>query len=163
MNSFSSILRSELGLRSRKKISAISTFGCPITRTQSWTKKKVISISHRTSFRLYQNQEAYSDRSWNVLHISAYSNYGSKRDRIVQKARARIYLFFSDEKMDRYLAICILGLGLIMLIAPLWILAFLGELVPRLAVISAFVLLFVVLLSFTTVAKPFESLAAAAA
>ena len=71
--------------------------------------------------------------------------------------------FFSDKKMDQFLTVCILILGLIMLIAPLWILAFLEELVPRLAVISAFIVLFVVLLSFATVAKPFESLAAAAA
>ena len=72
-------------------------------------------------------------------------------------------LYFSDEKIDYFVATIIMGLGLIMLIAPLWILAFLEGLVPRLGVISAFIVLFAALLSITTVAKPFESLAAAAA
>ena len=71
--------------------------------------------------------------------------------------------YFSDEKIDHFVATVIMGLGLIMLIAPLWILAFLEGLVPRLGVISAFIVLFTALLSVTTVAKPFESLAAAAA
>ena len=71
--------------------------------------------------------------------------------------------YFSDEKIDHFVATMIMGLGLIMLIAPLWILAFLEGLVPRLGVISAFIVLFTALLSVTTVAKPFESLAAAAA
>ena len=71
--------------------------------------------------------------------------------------------YFSDEKIDRFIATFIMVLGLIMLIAPLWILAFLEGLVQRLGVISAFIVLFVALISVTTVAKPFESLAAAAA
>ena len=71
--------------------------------------------------------------------------------------------YFSDEKIDHFIATFIMVLGLIMLIAPLWILAFLGGLVQRLGVISAFIVLFVALISVTTVAKPFESLAAAAA
>lgn len=71
--------------------------------------------------------------------------------------------YISDEKIDRFIAIFIMTLGLIMLIAPLWILAFLGGLVQRLGVISTFIGLFVALVSVTTVAKPFESLAAAAA
>ena len=72
-------------------------------------------------------------------------------------------LYFSDEKIDRFIATFIMVLGLIMLVAPLWILAFLGGLVQRLGVISAFIVLFVALISVTTVAKPFEILAAAAA
>ena len=71
--------------------------------------------------------------------------------------------YISDRKIDSFIATFIISLGLIMLIAPLWILAFLGGLVQRLGVISAFIVLFVALVSITTVAKPFESLAAAAA
>lgn len=71
--------------------------------------------------------------------------------------------YISDEKIDRFIATFIMTLGLIMLIAPLWILAFPGGLIQRLGVISAFIVLFVALVSVTTVAKPFESLAAAAA
>lgn len=71
--------------------------------------------------------------------------------------------YISDEKIDSFIATFIMTLGLLMLIAPLWILAFLGGLVQRLGIISAFIVLFVALISLTTVAKPFESLAAAAA
>ena len=70
--------------------------------------------------------------------------------------------YFSDEKVG-FVATVIMAFGLIMLIAPLWILAFLEGLTRRLGVISAFIVLFTTLLSVTTVAKPFESLAAAAA
>ncbi len=69
----------------------------------------------------------------------------------------------SDKKIDRFIAALIMILGLAMLIAPLWILAFLGGIAQRLSVISAFIVLFVALVSVATVAKPFESLAAAAA
>ena len=71
--------------------------------------------------------------------------------------------YYLDKKIDRFITTFIMGLGLVMLIAPLWILAFVGGSVQRLGVISAFIVLFVALISVTTVAKPFESLAAAAA
>ena len=61
--------------------------------------------------------------------------------------------YFSDEKIDRFIVALIMSLGPIMLIAPLWILAFLGGLTARLAVISAFIVLFVALLSVITGAK----------
>ena len=71
--------------------------------------------------------------------------------------------YIADKKIDRFITGFIMTVGLAMLIAPLWILFFLEGLVQRLAVISAFIVLFVTLVSVTTVAKPFESLAAAAA
>ncbi|KAF2107349.1 hypothetical protein BDV96DRAFT_506545, partial [Lophiotrema nucula] len=54
-------------------------------------------------------------------------------------------------------------LGMIMLIAPLWILAFVDHIVNRLAVITTFLVFFLCLVTFTTAAKPFESLGATAA
>ena len=71
--------------------------------------------------------------------------------------------YSSDKKIDRVISVLIMLLGLAMLVTPLWILAFVGDLVTRLGVICAFIVLFVVLVSVTAVAKPFESLAAAAA
>ena len=71
--------------------------------------------------------------------------------------------YSSDKRIDRVVATIIMILGVIMLIAPLWILAFVGDLAKRLGVICAFILLFVALVSVTTIAKPFETLAAAAA
>ena len=71
--------------------------------------------------------------------------------------------YISDARIDHFVTVFIISIGLIMLIAPLWILTYLGGLARRLAVISAFIVLFVIVISWTTVAKPFESLAAAAA
>ena len=71
--------------------------------------------------------------------------------------------YSSDEKIDRFVNIVILLLGAFMLISPLWILQYASRITDRLGVITIFIVLFLGLLSFTTVAKPFESLAAAAA
>ena len=50
-----------------------------------------------------------------------------------------------------------------MLIGPLWILDAVGTRRAQLEVISVFIVVFLVLVSSITVAKPFESLAATAA
>jgi uncharacterized membrane protein len=71
--------------------------------------------------------------------------------------------YFSDKQIETALAVILTIFGLVMLVAPLWILAFVKQTVPRLAVITAFVVVFLCLVSGTTVAKTFESLAAAAA
>lgn len=97
-------------------------------------------------------------------HFRMLSFWKSKRIESDDTIIKNDYIHYrSDQKIDRFIAIFITFLGIIMLIAPLWVLAFLDGLVRRLSVISSFIVLFVVLLSFTTVARPFESLAAAAA
>lgn len=50
-----------------------------------------------------------------------------------------------------------------MLIGPMWILNSLQNTVYKLAVITAFIFVFLAFLSSTTLAKPFETLAAVAA
>lgn len=69
----------------------------------------------------------------------------------------------SDKRIDRFIATFITVLGIIVLTAPLWILVLMNGLIQKLSVISIFILFFAILLSFTTVARPFESLATAAA
>ncbi|PVH72583.1 hypothetical protein DL98DRAFT_595852 [Cadophora sp. DSE1049] len=54
-------------------------------------------------------------------------------------------------------------LGLFMLIIPIWILKYVHEAAIKLGVISVFVALFLVFVSFATVAKPSETLGATAA
>jgi hypothetical protein len=71
--------------------------------------------------------------------------------------------FFSDRKIDCFITIIITALGTVMLIVPLWVLPNLESLKAKLGTIIAFVVLFLGLVAYTTVAKPFESLAAAAA
>lgn len=61
------------------------------------------------------------------------------------------------------LSFAITSVGILMLVVPLWILAFVHEQTRRLGVITAFVMAFLALISFATLAKPFESLAATAA
>ncbi|KAF1851126.1 uncharacterized protein K460DRAFT_412737 [Cucurbitaria berberidis CBS 394.84] len=71
--------------------------------------------------------------------------------------------YSSDARIDNFIGITITALGMGMLIAPLWALAYVGGMKKRLCIVTGFIVLFLGLLAFTTVAKPFESLAAAAA
>ncbi|KAG8531369.1 uncharacterized protein KY384_002998 [Bacidia gigantensis] len=71
--------------------------------------------------------------------------------------------YTSDKRMESFIAALNLALGVTMLIAPLWILAFLENLVQKLGVIFAFIVLFLTTVSFVTVANTYESLAATAA
>lgn len=71
--------------------------------------------------------------------------------------------YSSDARIDRFIGVTVTLLGLAMLIAPLWTLAYTGTKYKRMSIITGFIVLFLGLLAFTTVAKPFESLAAAAA
>jgi len=71
--------------------------------------------------------------------------------------------YSSDQRIDHFVSAVITLLGVVMIIAPLWILAFIRSISGRLGVITAFVVVFLCLISVTTTARPFESLAAAAA
>lgn len=72
-----------------------------------------------------------------------------------------------DSRVDKLATFLIMLLGLGMLIGPLWWLQHLSAYQPnlqaRLEVITGFLVLFTILLSILTVAKPFEVLAATAA
>jgi hypothetical protein len=71
--------------------------------------------------------------------------------------------YSSDIRIDRSIGVTITILGMAMLIAPLWWLAYTEVMAKRLGIITGFIVLFLGLVAFTTVARPFESLAAAAA
>lgn len=71
--------------------------------------------------------------------------------------------YTSDQRIDTFVDIIIALIGLIMLIVPLWVLAFVTPVVHRLAIITSFVVVFLCFVSFTTIARPFETLGAAAA
>ncbi|KAE9376269.1 hypothetical protein N431DRAFT_479582 [Stipitochalara longipes BDJ] len=74
-----------------------------------------------------------------------------------------IVKLFSDKKLDRFITVIITTLGTLMLIVPLWVLPNLEHVNAKLGIITAFVVVFLGLVAYTTAAKPFESLAAAAA
>jgi hypothetical protein len=69
----------------------------------------------------------------------------------------------SDERIDKVIATSIVVAGLAMLIAPIWILEYVDPVAIKLGVISAFLVIFVLLLGFATTARSFETVAAAAA
>lgn len=71
--------------------------------------------------------------------------------------------YISDKRIERMVTLVVTSVGIMMLVAPLWILAFVQDQVRRLGVITVFVVVFMLLISLATVAKPFESLAATAA
>jgi hypothetical protein len=71
--------------------------------------------------------------------------------------------YHDDSKIDHAVTLIVLTLGVIMIVSPLWILEFVHGSIKRLGIITMYIVLFITLLSVTTVAKPFESLAAAAA
>lgn len=70
---------------------------------------------------------------------------------------------FSDKRMDTFASSVIVGLGIILLLTPLWILFVLQSPALKLAVITAFITTFLIILSFAMVTKPFEALGATAA
>ncbi|OTA97450.1 hypothetical protein M434DRAFT_391911 [Hypoxylon sp. CO27-5] len=69
---------------------------------------------------------------------------------------------FSDKGIDAFGSIAIFIAALVMLIAPLWILQALEDIHSKLAVITSFVVTCLFCLSFGTVGRPFEKLAATA-
>ncbi|KAL5334669.1 hypothetical protein BJX70DRAFT_350980 [Aspergillus crustosus] len=71
--------------------------------------------------------------------------------------------YSSDKRIDRFVTLTTIATGLIMIIAPIWILAYTDPAACKLAVITVFIFLFLTLVSLGTNAKPYESLAATAA
>lgn len=71
--------------------------------------------------------------------------------------------YSSDKRIDRFIAIIVTSIGTVMLIAPLWILQSIGGTNAKLVVITAFILVFLAILSVVTNAKQFETLGATAA
>lgn len=69
----------------------------------------------------------------------------------------------SYDRIDAFVSVVIVVIGLLMLITPLWILGSIAPVKERLAIITAFLMVFLCLVTFTTAARPFESLGAAAA
>ncbi|KAL9033860.1 MAG: hypothetical protein Q9180_005725 [Flavoplaca navasiana] len=75
---------------------------------------------------------------------------------------------YSEEgRIDKFVTCVTIGLGLVMLIAPLWLLQYVYSAEPdmkaRLKIITGFLIAFTIFVSIVAVARPFEVLAATAA
>ncbi|KDN65471.1 hypothetical protein CSUB01_05517 [Colletotrichum sublineola] len=71
--------------------------------------------------------------------------------------------YYNDRKIEKFITAIVVMAGFLMLVAPLWILVFVSGELERLGIITAFVALFLALVSTVTIAKPFDTLAATAA
>jgi uncharacterized membrane protein len=71
--------------------------------------------------------------------------------------------YIDDAKVEKFVRFVLTLVGLVMLIAPLWVLAVTRGRVKRLGVITAFVVMFLVVVGAATTARSFEGLAATAA
>ncbi|KAF4829643.1 hypothetical protein CGCTS75_v006359 [Colletotrichum tropicale] len=69
----------------------------------------------------------------------------------------------SDKRMDASVSAMILAIGVVMLLTPIWILQAMTDLKEKLGIITAFIFIFLLVLSLVMVAKPFEALGATAA
>lgn len=74
-----------------------------------------------------------------------------------------VITYTDDKRVDRFVTIVIVGVGTVMLLMPMWILQALHSNNLKLVVITIFVVVFLGLVGYATVAKPFETLAATAA
>ncbi len=71
--------------------------------------------------------------------------------------------YYSDQRINRFLSGIITVIGVAMLITPIWILQAIERLQMKLVVITIFLFVFLIVLSFAMVTKPFEALGATAA
>ncbi|CAI6092007.1 unnamed protein product [Clonostachys chloroleuca] len=86
-----------------------------------------------------------------------------KRDVKAPEYDAKQISYYSDERMDRFTSAVLLIIGVVMLITPIWILEALNGIRSKLAVITAYVFVFLLILSLAMYTKPFEALGATAA
>ncbi|KAI1128640.1 hypothetical protein F5Y10DRAFT_240197 [Nemania abortiva] len=70
--------------------------------------------------------------------------------------------YYSDRRMDAFASGVIVFIGAVILLIPLWILQALESLKIKLAVITAFVFIFLVVISLAMVSRPLEALGASA-
>jgi len=71
-------------------------------------------------------------------------------------------MIWNEEQAQAFFTRATMAVGLCMLIGPLWVLEFIDGPLQRLGVITAFIMLFLFLLSVATTASPIESLAGTA-
>ncbi|KAJ3958870.1 hypothetical protein N0V92_004571 [Colletotrichum tropicale] len=76
---------------------------------------------------------------------------------------AREVSYYSDKRMNAFASAMIIAIGVVMLLTPIWVLQAMGDLKGKLAVITVFIFMFLLVLSLAMVAKPFEALGATAA
>ncbi|KAI0433536.1 hypothetical protein F5Y09DRAFT_338563 [Xylaria sp. FL1042] len=103
-------------------------------------------------------------RNWidNSLALRTLSVW-KKQSRTIPEYDASNVSYYSNTSMDTFACAMIVFIGASILITPIWILQAIENLQIKLAIITTFVLMFLLLLSFAMASKPFEALDATAA
>ncbi|KAL1882806.1 hypothetical protein Daus18300_000444 [Diaporthe australafricana] len=96
------------------------------------------------------------------LRLRTLRLWKDKKDDIPSYDAANVE-YFLDKRMDRFSSAVIVAIGVAMLITPIWILQALESLPTKLGTITAFVSVFLVVVSMIMVSKPLEALSATAA
>ncbi|KAI0539624.1 hypothetical protein GGR58DRAFT_463552 [Xylaria digitata] len=103
-------------------------------------------------------------RNWidNSLALRTLSIW-KKHSQVIPKYEASNISYYSNTSMDAFASAMIVFTGASILITPIWVLQAIESLQIKLAAITGFVLVFLLLLSFVMVSKPFEALGVTAA
>ncbi|ETS82154.1 hypothetical protein PFICI_07156 [Pestalotiopsis fici W106-1] len=117
----------------------------------------LVSVSHKTKTPLRR----VIDGSFRLRTLSFWKD--KKREPSLPLYDDKYISYYSDKRIDGFVSGFIVCVGLLMLIAPIWILQSLQTLPMKLAVITIFIVAFLLIMSFAMVAKPFEALGATAA
>ncbi|MCJ1248357.1 hypothetical protein MMC30_005574 [Trapelia coarctata] len=115
----------------------------------------LITIIPKTKTPLRRGLERFQSFQLSSLFSTTPTNIGFYDPKLIR--------YHSDVRIEKFITAVVTLCGALMLIAPLWILDAVGTKRAQLEVISVFIVVFLVLVSSITVARPFESLAATAA
>jgi len=88
--------------------------------------------------------------------------FRGKMDPVIPVHDRPLITYASDKRIDTFINVVIVGSGVAMIIAPIWILEFLNDPLRKLGTITAFIIGFLAMISYASSAKPFEVLAATA-
>ncbi|KAK1751962.1 hypothetical protein QBC47DRAFT_389361 [Echria macrotheca] len=97
-----------------------------------------------------------------IIPSARFLNKSSKRRSQDLAGRIHTTTLVDDAPLNVLASTTIFVAAMVMLIAPLWILAKVGSLDGKLGIITAFLMLFLGILNWGTVSRPFEILAATA-
>ncbi|CAH0028372.1 unnamed protein product [Clonostachys rhizophaga] len=113
---------------------------CPVTRDKTPLRRLLDKSHWLRTLTIWRNKDVKAPE-YDAEHISYYSN----------------------KRMDRFTSAILLIIGIVMLITPIWILEALNGIRHKLAVITVYVFVFLLILSLAMYTKPFEALGATAA
>ncbi|ETS82083.1 hypothetical protein PFICI_07085 [Pestalotiopsis fici W106-1] len=144
-----------------------------IKQLQKWHENHQFVAIEKQEFRYLERKDdlvrLVPENKTNVRRLIVKSNYLStlsiwrKRKEHDSECNDQSIQYYSEKRLNNFASGIIVTVGVIMLITPLWILKYLDSPVSKLVVITVFNSVFLLVMSFLMVAKPFEALGATAA